>query len=56
VLSVGDGDHIRVQQVQQMVIVRLACIDAPEKRQIPWGAQSRALLQARVPGSAPLGR
>ena len=31
VLSIGDGDTIRVQQGMQKLTVRLACIDAPPK-------------------------
>jgi endonuclease YncB( thermonuclease family) len=49
VLSVGDGDTIRVQQGSQRVIVRLACIDSPELRQSPHGAQARALLRQLLP-------
>jgi endonuclease YncB( thermonuclease family) len=48
VLSIGDGDTIRVQQGQQRITVRLACIDAPEMAQAPYGAQSRAYLQTRL--------
>jgi endonuclease YncB( thermonuclease family) len=47
-LSIGDGDTIRVQQGQQRITVRLACIDAPEMAQTPYGAQSRAYLQTRL--------
>ncbi len=53
VLSIGDGDTIRVQQGSQRITVRLACIDAPEMAQAPHGARSRGYLQARLPiGSA----
>jgi endonuclease YncB( thermonuclease family) len=48
VLSIGDGDTIRVQQGQQRITIRLACIDAPEMAQAPYGAQSRAYLQTRL--------
>ena len=54
VLSIGDGDTIRVQQGQQRVTVRLACIDAPEMAQAPYGAQSRAYLQTRLRIGAPV--
>jgi endonuclease YncB( thermonuclease family) len=40
VLSIGDGDTIRV---------RLACIDAPETAQTPYGLKSRQYLQQRLP-------
>jgi len=48
VLSIGDGDTIRVQQGQQRITVRLACIDAPEMAQAPYGAQARSYLQTRL--------
>ena len=35
VLSIGDGDTIRVQQGTKKLTVRLACIDAPEMAQAP---------------------
>jgi len=51
-LSIGDGDTIRVQQGQQRLTIRLACIDAPEMAQAPYGAQARSYLQTRLrPGS-----
>ncbi|MCL1467905.1 thermonuclease family protein [Argonema galeatum] len=38
VLSVGDGDTIRVRQgSNQTITVRLSCVDAPEIAQQPWG-------------------
>ena len=40
VLSIGDGDTIRVRQ---------ACIDAPETAQTPYGLKSRQYLQQRLP-------
>lgn len=46
VLSIGDGDTIRVQQGQQRLMIRLACIDAPEMAQAPYRAQSRAYRQS----------
>jgi len=54
VLSIGDGDTIRVLQGQQRITVRLACIDAPEMAQTPNGAQSRAYLQTRLRIGAPV--
>ncbi len=48
VLSIGDGDTIRVQQGQQRITVRLACIDAPEMAQTTYGAQARSYLQTRL--------
>ncbi len=54
VLSIGDGDTIRVLQGQQRITVRLACIDAPEMAQAPYGAQSRAYLQTRLRIGSPV--
>jgi endonuclease YncB( thermonuclease family) len=49
VLSVGDGDTIRVRQAGKTLTVRLACIDAPETAQGPYGQQARNYLQQRLP-------
>lgn len=49
VLSIGDGDTLRVTQAGRPITVRMACIDAPEMVQTPWGARSRAFLSARLP-------
>ena len=49
VLSIGDGDTIRVRQGGRAITVRLACIDAPETAQSPWGQQARSYLQQRLP-------
>lgn len=48
VLSIGEGDTIRVLQGQQLLIVRLAYIDAPEMGQAPDGAKARSYLQSRL--------
>ena len=53
VLSIGDGDTLRVREGSRTLNVRLACIDAPETSQAPHGASARAQLQAMAPvGSA----
>ena len=53
VLSIGDGDTLRVQDRGRTITVRLACIDAPEMAQSPWGQQGRQHLQSLTPvGSA----
>jgi len=49
VLSIGDGDTIRVRQSGRAMTVRLACIDAPETAQRPYGQQARSTLQQRLP-------
>jgi endonuclease YncB( thermonuclease family) len=49
VLSIGDGDTIRVRQAGKALTVRLACIDAPETAQTPYGLKSRQYLQQRLP-------
>ncbi|QPN69983.1 thermonuclease family protein [Synechococcus sp. CBW1108] len=49
ILSIGDGDTIRVRQGGKMLTVRLACIDAPETAQSPYGQHARAYLQQRLP-------
>ena len=49
VLSIGDGDTLRVRQGGRALTIRLACIDAPETAQSPWGQQARRYLQQRLP-------
>ena len=49
VLSIGDGDTIRVRKAGKPLTVRLACIDAPESAQAPYGQQARTYLQQRLP-------
>ena len=49
VISIGDGDTITVQEGSQRVKVRLACIDAPETSQTPYGMESRQALQKLLP-------
>ena len=48
VLSIGDGDTIRVSRQGLPITIRLACIDAPEMSQSPYGQQSRSYLQTRL--------
>ena len=48
VLSIGDGDSIRVRQGDRVLTVRLACIDAPETSQSPYGVAARHYLQQRL--------
>ncbi len=49
VLSIGDGDSISVLERDQKLKVRLACIDAPETAQSPFGVASRNQLKALLP-------
>ena len=49
VLSIGDGDTITVREGSQRIKVRLACIDAPETSQTPYGMESRRGLQGLLP-------
>lgn len=49
VLSIGDGDTITVSDGGRRVTVRLACIDAPETAQTPYGGKTRSALQALAP-------
>ena len=49
VLSIGDGDTITVKEGTQKTRVRLACIDAPETSQSPYGMESRQALQKLLP-------
>jgi len=49
VLSIGDGDTISVLERGQKLKVRLACIDAPETAQKPFGVDSRNQLKALLP-------
>ena len=48
-LSIGDGDTITVTQGNKKTKVRLACIDAPETSQTPYGMDARRSLQALLP-------
>ena len=49
VLSIGDGDTLRVRDGSRTQTVRLACIDAPETSQAPHGSRARQQLQALAP-------
>ncbi len=49
VLSIGDGDTISVLERGQKLKVRMACIDAPETAQSPYGMASRNHLKALLP-------
>ena len=49
VFSVGDGDTIRVSEGSSRLTIRLACIDAPETSQRPWGPRSMVFLKQLTP-------
>jgi endonuclease YncB( thermonuclease family) len=52
VLSVGDGDTMRVVDGSKRLTIRLACIDAPETAQRPYGDASRQRLQQLAPAGS----
>jgi endonuclease YncB( thermonuclease family) len=49
VISIGDGDTLRVDDGGKKVTIRVACIDAPEMAQSPYGLQARKALQELLP-------
>ena len=49
VVSVGGGDTLRVSEGSRQLTIRLACIDAPETSQRPWGAKATAFLKQLTP-------
>jgi len=48
-VGVTDGDTIKVWRDRQIETIRLACIDAPELRQQPWGMAARDRLLEIAP-------
>lgn len=53
VLSVGDGDTLRIVKGNENVTVRLACIDSPEMAQ-DFGQSAKERLQALLPVNTPV--
>ena len=51
-VSVGDGDTLTVSEGGRRATIRLACIDAPESAQTPYGGRARASLQTLAPVGA----
>ena len=49
VVSVGDGDTVRVRTSAKTLTVRLACMDAPEMSQRPFGQASANRLKQLLP-------
>ena len=54
VVSIGDGDTLRVRNGGRIQTVRLACIDAPETSQAPHGTSARQQLQVLAPVGTPV--
>ncbi len=54
VVSIGNGDTLRIRQSGQTTTVRLACIDSPERAQSPWGQQSTSRLKQLLPPGKPM--
>ena len=52
VVSITDGDTFKVKIKGQESIIRIACIDAPEMSDDPWGEMSKDALTGMIrPGS-----
>jgi micrococcal nuclease len=49
VVSIRDGDDVTVSQGSKRLTIRLACIDAPEMEQKPWGTQSANRFKQLLP-------
>jgi micrococcal nuclease len=49
ILSVGDGDTIRVRTNDKLLTVRLACVDAPEMSQRSYGQAAANRLKQLLP-------
>ena len=49
IISVGDGDTIRIRDGSEKLTVRLACINAPRISQDPYGKRSRDFLKKMLP-------
>lgn len=49
VVSVGDGDTLRMDYQGENITLRFACIDSPETSQTPWGAAATERLRQLTP-------
>jgi micrococcal nuclease len=49
IVSVGDGDTIRVRTADKLLTVRLSCLDSPEMSQRPYGQASANRLKQLLP-------
>ena len=54
VVSVGDGDTIRMKSGSAITTIRLACIDTPETSQSPYGADACKRLASLLPVGSPV--
>ncbi len=54
VVSIGDGDTLRIRQSGQVTTIRLSCVDAPERTQGPWGQKSTSRLKQLLPLGTPV--
>lgn len=55
VVSVGDGDTVRVKRGAETITVRLACIDSPESEQKPYGTFATERLKDLLPRGLQVG-
>jgi micrococcal nuclease len=49
IVSVGDGDTIRVRTADKTLTVRLSCVDSPELKQQPYGQTASTRLKQLLP-------
>lgn len=49
VVSVGDGDTLRMDYQGENITLRFACIDSPETSQTPWGPAATERLRQLTP-------
>jgi micrococcal nuclease len=54
VISVGDGDTIRVRTGEKTLTVRLACINSAEVSQKPYGERAASRLKQLLPTNTPV--
>ena len=53
-LRIIDGDRVIARIQGKQTIIRLACIDAPEIGQIPYGRMARNTLSGLLPSHTPI--
>ena len=52
VITIQDGNTILVEDNSERILIRLACIDAPEIGQDPYGSEARHYLYTLIPPSS----